>query len=78
MKNLASNGGLVYLDEEHLLFYVGRRIAVLEIQSNEMTFLPEWDFKVKRVVSSCISSNRKYLAQSENTDSHGQVNADFC
>eukprot|EP00002_Diphylleia_rotans_P028089 TRINITY_DN5662_c0_g1_i1.p1 TRINITY_DN5662_c0_g1~~TRINITY_DN5662_c0_g1_i1.p1 ORF type:complete len:989 (+),score=210.63 TRINITY_DN5662_c0_g1_i1:224-3190(+) len=53
-----------YLDEERILYPVGNHIVIFNVESREMTFLPDSD-KVKGFIAMAVSPNRKYLAVSE-------------
>eukprot|EP01112_Ceratiomyxa_fruticulosa_P006377 TRINITY_DN17176_c0_g1_i1.p1 TRINITY_DN17176_c0_g1~~TRINITY_DN17176_c0_g1_i1.p1 ORF type:complete len:270 (-),score=52.50 TRINITY_DN17176_c0_g1_i1:611-1420(-) len=67
---------IFYLDANHVVFPVGRFIAIANLDSKEMSFLPEHETggKVKSVLAMALTPNKKYLALSERLlDSHAQV-----
>ncbi|KAK3270931.1 hypothetical protein CYMTET_20695, partial [Cymbomonas tetramitiformis] len=49
-----------HVDDNRILFPVGRHLASFDLQSREMNFILESD-KVAQIISLSISQNRKYL-----------------
>ncbi len=63
----------VFLDSDHILYSVGRKVMITGPGTREMMLLPEHEARVKRIVSLAISPNKKYLAISELLDNYAQV-----
>lgn len=63
--------GLVYLDSDHIVCVVGKRLAIMGFRPKETTFISEYEPRLKRIVA--LAVNKKYLAVSEVLDSHSQV-----
>lgn len=62
-----------FLDTEHILYAAGRRIIITGFKTREMTFLPEYENKLKRVLALQVSPNKKYLAVVEVLEAQNQV-----
>lgn len=57
--------GIFYLNADHLIYALGKRIVVAGFRPKEMTFFPEYDTKIKKIITFALSPNRKLLAVAE-------------
>jgi hypothetical protein len=54
-----------YLNADHLIYPIGKKIVVAGFRPREMTFFPDYEPRLKKINTITLSANRRYLAVSE-------------